>query len=82
MLILVKTPRKIQVEKILILEIFNQIMPYEQLDYINGIGVLTYSITDSNNESLPEYYSVINPPLVEYSDENPFTAYGWLLGRY
>lgn len=57
-------------------------MSYEQLPYINGICVLTYSIEDSSNKNLPEYYSVINPPQVEYSDENPFTAYGWLLGRY
>lgn len=52
----------------------------EELPYINGICVLTYNIENINNINLPEYYSVINPPLVEKSEANPFTAYGWLLG--
>ena len=46
--------------------------------YINGIGVLSYNI-QTKQKNPPEFYQV-DEPIIEYSDDDFFTANGWVYG--
>jgi hypothetical protein len=46
--------------------------------YINGIGVLSYNI-QTKQKNPPEFYQV-DEPMIEYSDDDFFTANGWVYG--
>ena len=52
----------------------------ESKNYINAIGVLSYTLTDPPITLIPEYYYKNEPPIVSAASNNNFYAYGWLAG--
>lgn len=52
----------------------------KQIEYINSIGVLTYTVEQPSITLIPQYYYKQQPPVVKTLSSTQYNAYGWLLG--